>query len=132
MIAGMLLFAACGDATAPGDPATASVAGQWVLRSVNGAPLPYTYPGTGQTLTSDVIGMDDAGGFLESFTMSYTSEYVGFPTSASEPGTYTRNGRSLSLKWKSGNYGYTGDFDGTRLTLRESFGDAPEVYVYTR
>jgi hypothetical protein len=128
-----LVVAACsGGATEPVDVKTASISGQWILRTVNGSPLPWTGAGSGERLNSETIGISDAGTFLDSY--SSTNFATNAENGGSQQGTYTRSGGSLTLKWTNYFFSWRGSFDGTRLILNPvySTGELADVYIFTR
>lgn len=123
---------ACGSATEP--PRTMTIAGQWNLRTVNGAPLPYKRGA--EILESETFLISDvaSGTFSEAW-----ASHVPPSTSSSKEtraGTFKVYGEKVSLV----RYGYdvtplawNGTFDGqNELTLKPNFGDLSSVYVFVR
>jgi hypothetical protein len=133
-LAGIVALVSCAgnSGTAPIDVNTASICGQWILRTVNGAPPPWTGTGFGDRLNSETIGISDAGTFLDSY--SSTNLATNTEDGGSQQGTYIRSGGSLTLRWTNYIFSWRGSFDGTRLTLNPvySTGETADVYIFTR
>jgi hypothetical protein len=90
-------LAACGgdSSTSPG-----VVTGTYTLRSVNGAPLPFTVIQIGADkyeITSDVIILSEGGTFSESTNDRTTQNGVVTTSTITDGGTYSLTGTAISL-----------------------------------
>src|SRR3982750_2923524 len=95
----LVTLAGCG-----GDGATnagpASVAGTYTLRTVNGAPLPYTWLQIGNDkleITADVVILTEGGTWTESGTIRSTESGQVTTSPSTDAGTYTRIGTAITL-----------------------------------
>ena len=97
---GILALAACGkDASGP-DGATATVTGNYTLKTINGSPLPFTliaFPGYSARLISSTLTVNSDNTFVGSSTYQETENGVTSTISESCNGTITRNGNALSF-----------------------------------
>jgi hypothetical protein len=130
LLAGLLVVAACGsDATT--SPASASIAGTYQLRAINGSALPFTYQsGTTKVIvTADALTVADGGTWSEQASFTLT---VNGSTSAqvvSDGGTWTRAGTSVSFfSTQSSTTSYSGTFTGNGFTL----GDTQFTYTFSK
>lgn len=111
----LALLAACGgDATSP-SPTSASVAGAFTLRSIDGAALPFTVQNGANKVDviSSTLTMTDGGSWSE--TTNYrVSVNGGTPTSqvGSSSGSYARTGSTFNLFTTSNPNYMSGSFDG--------------------
>ena len=92
-------FVACG-----GDSitdATASIAGTYTLRSVNGSPLPFTVFTSGTQkieITDDMVVISESGTYSESGHTRTTNGTQVTTQTVAEAGTYTRNGTAITFR----------------------------------
>ena len=95
----LTLFTACGGDGST-DPTTASIAGTYTLRTVNGSPMPYTVTQSGPykyEITSDAYTLSDGGTWSEIRTYRTTSNEVVTTSTNPDGGTYSRNGTAITL-----------------------------------
>lgn len=122
----------CGsDATSP----SASIAGTWSLKTVNGAALPFVILASGtdkEEIVSDVFTLTANGASHGAFTQlsTYRLTQNGQVTSQSIPdaGTYTLNGSAVTLQFTSDGSSVTGSWSGNTITV----GQSGVVGVYQR
>src|SRR4051794_31957175 len=95
MLASIALAGCGGDATtAP----TATIAGTWNLKSINGTPLPFTLAQTGTNkleLMSDVFVISGTGSFTQTTTLRSTTNGVPTTQSLADAGSYVLNGTAV-------------------------------------
>ena len=97
------LASACGSGTAT-QPVVASVAGTWVLTSVNGKPLPYVYVASDPKLEliSRQYVITSAGTFTTAFTLRGTElDGTVHTTTTSDAGTETLANNTVSFVYNS-------------------------------
>ena len=122
LCAAAISLVACGG-DSPTSPASASIAGTYQLKTVNGSPLPFTYQSGLDKIvvTSDVITVADGGTWTETghFTLTYngqTSDQV-----ISDVGTWTRAGTEVSFySTRQGEVSYSGTFTGGGFSLSDA------------
>ena len=113
-------FVACG-----GDSSTnpsASIAGTYTLRTVNGSALPFTVYSDVTTkieVTDDAITLNDGGTFTESGHTRTTTNGRVTTESIVDAGTYVRNGTAITLKGADGTP-TPGSLNGSSLTLTDT------------
>jgi hypothetical protein len=118
-----LVAIGCGggdDATAP---ASNSIAGTWALETVNGAALPFVVAQSGANkaeVTSDVLTLAEGGSFTQSTQVRLTQSGTVTTQSASEAGTWTLTGTSVSFRFTSDGSVGTGTLNGSTLTVAET------------
>lgn len=123
-----LLLACGGGGESPTSPASASIAGAWTMRTVNGTTLPFLVQlGTAGsvTLKTDVLTIADAGTWSETYTYRQSGQASDQTGAAS--GAYTRVGTALVFQQGTATY-YTGAFTGSALNLS----DGTFAYVFTK
>lgn len=128
----VVLLAACGsDSTGPGN-ASASIAGSYTLRSINGSALPFSIQAGGNTVS--IVGMNfvvaDGGTWTNSVTVR---QVVGGGSAQnqilSEGGTWARAGTAVGfIDGSNGLTEYTGTFSGSSLSIS----DGTLAYVFTK
>lgn len=114
----LALVTACGGDSST-DPISASVAGTYTLRTVNGSPMPYTVQQSGPfkyEITDDAYTLSDGGAWTEVWRDRTTSNGVVTTSENTDAGTYTRNGTAITLT--SPNSGaVSGSVNGGTLSL---------------
>lgn len=126
-LAGLVLLAACGgESTAP----KAGLQGEFVLQTVNGQSLPYTWNDASGgfyrlnsyrfSIIPSAPDLVASGGWLSSIDYAYTDRgsVVSVPDGG-ESGTwyYTERTQSVVLVSRDGTTSFSGTLDGTTLTL---------------
>lgn len=90
--------AACTDNSGPNGRA----GGMYALTSVNGTPLPYSYPdqSTGNTITlqSDVYTLNSNATYTEVINETVSSSYGSSPTTDNESGNWSQNGTTVTFQ----------------------------------
>jgi hypothetical protein len=121
-------LAGCGS-DSPTSPASASIAGTYRMRTINGSPLPFTIQSgtTVVVITGDVITVADGGTWSEQGAFTRTSGGQTTNQVISDGGTWARVGANVALYSNSTN-GYAGSFTGSGFT----FADATFTYVFSR
>jgi hypothetical protein len=109
-------LAACNDSNAVGP--TASVAGLYSLRAINGTNLPVTFS-NGRTLVSDVLTLNVDGTFSDDAQFSDGSVVV-------EQGFYSNNNGAIDFTDRDTGQRFSASLSGTILT--EFVGGLTEVY----
>ena len=116
------------------------IAGTYILRTVNGQSLPYTYRTEGAdtyVLLDDAVTMTAAGQWNEVWHERHTVSGVVSSKSLADAGTYTITGTRIVVTIVSGSSG-TGSYEGTysngTLTLpgQSSSGGPVETMIYTK
>lgn len=134
LISGLLAvvaMAACGG-DGPNDPDT--VAGKYVLKTVNDKPLPYVAFNEGgyklELTYSDYV-LTTSGTYTSHVTLRETDNGVVTTESDSFTGTFTENGSSLSFVSPGGDR-FQGTREGNRLTITFADEFGTDVAVYER
>jgi hypothetical protein len=109
-------LAACNDSNSVGP--TASVAGLYSLRTINGSSLPVTFS-DGSRLMSDVLTLNNDG------TFSDVAQFDDGSVSAQQ-GFYTSNNGAINFTDRDTGQTFTASLSGTILT--EFVGGLTEVY----
>jgi hypothetical protein len=121
---------ACGGDSVTSTTGSASLAGTYTLRTINGTALPFVLQsGTNSiTVTADAITVADGGTWSESG--AYRQTINGQTTSQviSDGGTWTRAGASVAFSSRA-TTGYSGTFTGSGFSLTDNSGAA---FVFTR
>jgi hypothetical protein len=119
----MLAFA-CSDSTSP----DVVIVGTWNLETVNGNPLPFTLPGTGEVVTAEAFTIQAAGRFTITTTFRVTSG--GNVTSETIPdaGAYVVSGSTVTFTYDSDGSQDIATVSGNTFTLT----DIGEVWTYRR
>lgn len=115
----LTLFAtACGgDSTAP---RTTTIAGSYVLRTVNGSPLPYLVAEIGADKLewlNETVTLSEGGTFTQQGSFRLTQNGVVSTESHSDTGSYTRNGTAISFYFNSDGSSPTGTVSGNTITV---------------
>jgi hypothetical protein len=118
IVAACLLLAACGsDTTAPNSGPV--VTGTWNLRSVNGTSLPFAFApsqGTTTTITASVLTISVDGTYNEVLNIRFVNGATVTTTTATEVGTWTGSGGSITFHNPTNNATYQGSVSGSTLT----------------
>lgn len=125
----LALTASCGDNNST-NPATASVAGTYTLRTINGTALPFTLFGSGANkveITSDVVVLNEGGTWTETGNVRTTTNGQATNESSTDSGTYTRNGTAITLTSAA-----SGSLSGTVSNGTLTLTDQGLSAVYTR
>jgi hypothetical protein len=101
-------LAACSDNNNSTTLPLQTVPGDYVLRTINGSSLPFTFS-DGVTLNSDVLSLFDNGTFSESMQLADGRVIV-------DTGTYTVNNSSLTITDETAGFTYAASISGTVLT----------------
>ena len=122
LCAATIYVGACGG-DSPTSPASASIAGTYQLKTVNGSPLPFTYQsGLNKfVVTSDAITVADGGTWTETghFTMTYNGQTT--DQVVSDGGTWTRAGTAVSFySAQQGTVSYSGTFTGNGFSVSDA------------
>ena len=130
LCAATICIAACGG-DSPTSPASASLAGTYQLKTIDGSPLPFTYQsGVNKVvITSDAITVADGGTWTETghFTMTYNGQTT--DQVISDGGTWTRAGTGVSFySAQPGTVTYSGTFTGSGFSVS----DAAFSYTFGR
>jgi hypothetical protein len=98
-----LVAVACsGDSTSP---AANSIAGGYVLQSVNGDPLPFIVVQIGADkieVLNETVTLSDGGTFTQQGSIRVTESGTVETDTYAEAGTYTRSGTALNLVFSDG------------------------------
>ena len=117
------------------------IAGTYILRTVNGQSLPYTYRTAGAdtyVLLDDAVTMTAAGQWNEVWHERQTISGVVSSKSFADAGTYAITGTRIVVTITSGSSSGAGTFEGTlsngTLTLpgQASSGGPVETMIYTK
>lgn len=130
-IVALVTLVACGsDSTAPGD----DFRGDFVLQTINGKPLPYTWTFTGGSvyvMRAYRFTILPGGSWLSAMNYSYTDKgtLVNVPAGG-ETGTftYTPSTGFVSLLSRDQTTFFTGTVSGNTMTIKES----ADVWVFQR
>lgn len=129
-----------GPGTKASGGSSADLAGTYILRTVNGQSLPYTYRTVGAdtyVLLDDAVTMTAAGQWNEVWHERHTVGGVVSSKSFADAGTFTLTGTRIVVTIVSGSAG-TGSYEGTysngTLTLpgQSSSGGPVETMIYTK
>lgn len=125
LIAITALSLACGGGDASTGPASASIAGAYSLRTVNGTALPYTIAigSASATLTADVVTLTDGGTWSEQYTYKQNNQ----TQTGSDGGTIVRAGTGITLMSGTAT-AYSGTVSSGTLTVS----DGLATYVFVR
>lgn len=121
---------ACGGDSATG-PGSASIAGSYTLRTVNGSNLPYTILQVGADkieLINETITVAEGGTFTQQGTVRFTENGVVTNETYADAGTYTRNGTAVTFRFNSDGSIGTGTVDNGTITV----GYEGYSYVYRK
>ena len=127
----LFALAACGGSEGPTNPASASLAGSYTLRTVNGNHLPYTLQsGTNSlTITADVLTVADGGTWSESGSYQQTVNGQTSSQTFSDGGSWDRSGPTVTFTSTNSNTAaYGGSFTGSGFGLT----DGTFAYVFTK
>ena len=127
ILATCLALAACGG-DPPASPNSASIAGTYQLKTVNGSGLPFTYQsGLNKiVVTNDVLTVADGGTWTE--TGQFTLTFNGQTTNQviSDHGTWTRAGTVVSFySVQQAAVSYSGTFTGSAFSVSD------DLFTYT-
>lgn len=100
VLAALVTLAACG--TEPPDPATASIAGTWQLRTMQGQPLPFVLPvvnpGVTTSLTRYTITIAASGGWRSQYVeVSVRNGMAPHTDTVDEYGEWRRMGPTVTF-----------------------------------
>jgi len=84
-----------------------TIPGDYVLQTLNGSPLPFTFS-DGVTLTSDVLSLADGGTFSETMKVADGRTFV-------DTGVWTSSGSTLTITDETAGFTYTATLSGTVL-----------------
>ena len=130
IIVALATVGACGGDSVTSTTASASLAGTYTLRTINGTALPFVLQsGTNSvTVTADAITVADGGTWSEAG--AYRQTVNGQTTSQviSDGGTWTRAGASVAFSSRTTS-GYSGTFTGSGFNLTDNSGAA---FVFTK
>ncbi len=131
-VAATLVAAACSDG--PNDPKP-TIAGTYVLQSVNGQALPYIVPGETAAdefaVTAGSIVLTNAGTFVMSESIRFTSAGSSADMTLTGSGTYTAAGGTLTFTVSDPELG-SSSFVGTLSDRTLTIADEGEVWVFRR
>ena len=85
-----------------------SIPGDYVLKTINGSPLPFTFTG-GITLNTDILSLHDNGSFIETMSLSDGRVVV-------DTGVYTSNNNFLTITDETAGFTYSASLTGSVLT----------------
>jgi hypothetical protein len=121
----LLSVSACGDEA--GNP---SVRGDYALRTVNGAPLPYVTTdasGVKTELLDDVFSLYSGSTFAEVIHVRVTTNGAATTQTITETGTYGGQGTGLLFSYNSGKPARQSVFNNRTLSFLE--GGVTRIYV---
>jgi len=101
-------LAACSDNSSNTVIPIQSIPGDYVLKTINGSPLPFTFSDS-ITLTSDILSLKDGGTFIETMTLADRRVVV-------DSGVYTTNNNFLTITDETAGFTYSASLSGTTLT----------------
>ena len=84
-----------------------TIPGDYVLQTLNGSPLPFTFS-DGVTLNSDVLSLADGGTFSETMKLADGRTFV-------DTGVWTSSGNSLTITDETAGFTYSATLSGTVL-----------------
>jgi hypothetical protein len=130
VLAGLVvaLMAACFGGSMTG---SSTITGEYTLRTVNGAPLPYTLSQSGTSKTEvvqDAITLFQGGTFARARQIRLTSNGQVTNQSENDTGAYTIFGTSLSLRSNATGQSTLATISGNTMTVVE----AGVVSVYSK
>lgn len=108
----------CGN-DSPSAPTLASVAGTWVLASVNGSPAPFVFSQSGTTkseIVSNVVTITSSGGYTSVFQVRTTVNGQATTMTTTDAGSVSLQGTTIRVQ-SSGGTVYNGTISGDTLTL---------------
>jgi hypothetical protein len=123
MLASTLAFA-CSDSTRP----EYTLTGTWSLQTVNGQPLPFTLPETGEVVSAESLTLLASGRFTMTTTFRETINGNVTLESIPDAGTYVVSGMTLTLMYESDGSNDVGTVDGNMITLE----DIGQLWAYRR
>jgi hypothetical protein len=129
----LLVAAACSKSDSPTNPASASLAGTFALRTIDGSALPYTMQSgtTSMTITSDALTVADGGTWSESGAYRQTSNGTTSNQTIADGGTWVRSGASVTFTSTMQNPGataYSGSFTGSGFGMS----DGVHTFAFTK
>jgi hypothetical protein len=128
VFAALVTLAACGGDGST-NPGSATVAGTYTLRTVNGSPLPYTLVQLGDDkfeVMADAITLKDGGIWTGAGTIRVTERGQMSTTAITSTGTYSLTGTAITITDVTGST--TGTVERGTLTVAQ----AGLLSVYTR
>jgi hypothetical protein len=127
----LLLAPILGCKTDTTGPTTASIAGSYSLRSINGSNLPFVLAQNGANKiesVSETITVVDGGTFTQQGTVRYTINGVVSVESYADAGAFVRNGTAVTFQFNSDGSSGTGTVaDGTITVGFEGYS-----YIYRK
>ena len=120
----LMLAVACSDSTRP----EGTLTGTWSLETVNGKPLPYTLPETGEVVTAEEMLLMASGRFTMTTTFRITQGANVFSETIPDAGTYVAKGATVTFTFDSDGSNDVGAVTGDTITLE----DIGQVWVYRR
>ena len=119
IVLAVALALACGGSDGPTPAPDPTISGTYLLRTVNGSPLPYTVPGEGGvTFTAGSLVIDRA----DSLTIATTYRYGDITSSFNERYGYARPSAGALLMRSSGGSQFTLTGDGSAVEYAEGAG----------
>jgi hypothetical protein len=85
-----------------------TIPGDYVLQTLNGSPLPFTFP-DGVILNSDLLSLADGGTFSETMKLADGRTFV-------DTGVWTSSGNTLTITDETAGFTYSATLTGTVLT----------------
>jgi hypothetical protein len=101
-------LAACSDNNNAVTIPLQTIPGDFVLQTLNGSPLPFTFS-DGVTLNTDVLSLADGGTFSETMKLADGRVFV-------DTGVWTASGNSLTITDETAGFTYSATLSGTVLT----------------
>jgi hypothetical protein len=101
-------LAACSDNNNAVSIPLQTIPGDYVLQTLNGSPLPFTFQ-DGVTLNSDVLSLADGGTFSETMKLADGRTFV-------DTGVWTSSGNTLTITDETAGFTYSATLSGTVLT----------------
>ena len=120
----LMVIVGCDDSTRP----QTTLTGTWSLETVNGKPLPFTLPETGEVVTAEVVTLEASGHFIMTTTFRFTDGNRVFTESVPDTGTYVVKGFTVTLTYNSDGSTDMATVNGDLMTLE----DIGQVWVYRR
>ena len=117
---------ACSDDD-PTSPAS-RITGTWNLVAVNGQPLPFTLPGTGEVVTAETFTLLATGRFTMSTTFRFVVNGNVMTESIPDGGTFTVVGPIVTFHYDSDGSTDVATVNGNTFTLE----DIGEEWTYQR
>jgi hypothetical protein len=103
-----LSLAACSDNNNSVTIPLQTVPGDYVLQTINGSPLPFTFS-DGTTLNTDVLSLHDDGTFVETMQLADGTTLV-------DTGVYTVHNTSLTITDETAGFTYSASITGNVMT----------------